>query len=491
VGDHVKKGDVICTLDTTDLDKQIADKKTALADAAAQLKDDYQKLQNQLDRAKTEKANVQKTQDALVAAAQSARDAAKNDLASLQSGYNAAKSQYDTMMQVVQPYIDALNAASAKRQTAYDAWIAAGGAAATADPSGSAAPTAYDVYQSALQAEQAAQAALDSAKTLYSFGTYNDAMTAAQSGYDAKKAALDTAQAALDAAANARQTALNEQDNTISDLAAQTTASYNKMQKGTSDSDLSDLQKKKDDAVLKAESDGEVTELNVTVGSIPKDAVAKIQSTTDLVLRVSIPEADINRVSPGLAARITADSIQTPASGTLTTVSATADSSAASAGKSYDHRRAGKAKAKAELEILHGIDGSTVYHRRVRQRHRGVLNPASAGKSTLMNIIGRAGPAKTYGRPNELEITAYLTVDGVAIGRQRKVLMNSASGADAMSSPIRNRKIGFVFPELQSDRPHHALQNVELPMLYAGISRRASGSSGRKSCSKWWAWPTA
>jgi multidrug efflux pump subunit AcrA (membrane-fusion protein) len=327
VGDHVKKGDVICTLDTTDLDKQIADKKTALADAAAQLKDDYQKLQNQLDRAKTEKANVQKTQDALVAAAQSARDAAKNDLASLQSGYNAAKSQYDTMMQVVQPYIDALNAASAKRQTAYDAWIAAGGAAATADPSGSAAPTAYDVYQSALQAEQAAQAALDSAKTLYSFGTYNDAMTAAQSGYDAKKAALDTAQAALDAAANARQTALNEQDNTISDLAAQTTASYNKMQKGTSDSDLSDLQKKKDDAVLKAESDGEVTELNVTVGSIPKDAVAKIQSTTDLVLRVSIPEADINRVSPGLAARITADSIQTPASGTLTTVSATADSS--------------------------------------------------------------------------------------------------------------------------------------------------------------------
>jgi len=99
-----------------------------------------------------------------------------------------------------------------------------------------------------------------------------------------------------------------------------------------------------------------------------------------------------------------------------------------------------------ELQILHGID-LTVR----RGEFVAVVGQSGAGKSTLMNIIG------VLDKPTEGE---YI-LDGVDVSRAK----------DRELSDIRNDKIGFVFQTFNLIPRTTALKNVELPMLYAGISR--------------------
>ena len=100
-----------------------------------------------------------------------------------------------------------------------------------------------------------------------------------------------------------------------------------------------------------------------------------------------------------------------------------------------------------ELEILHGInidiyDGEFV----------SIVGASGSGKSTLMNIIG------ALDRPTSGEYT----LDGVPLNK-----MNSNE-----LSQLRNRKIGFVFQTFNLIPRSTALNNIELPMLYAGIPRK-------------------
>ena len=98
-----------------------------------------------------------------------------------------------------------------------------------------------------------------------------------------------------------------------------------------------------------------------------------------------------------------------------------------------------------ELEILHGIDLD------VRDgEFLTILGPSGSGKSTLMNVIG------VLDRPTE---GSYI-LDGTAINQ---------AGDDELSN-IRNRKIGFVFQNFNLISRTSAQKNVELPMMYAGMS---------------------
>lgn len=98
-----------------------------------------------------------------------------------------------------------------------------------------------------------------------------------------------------------------------------------------------------------------------------------------------------------------------------------------------------------ELEILHGID-LKIYE----GEFVAIVGESGSGKSTLMNIIG------VLDKPTDGEY--YL--DGINV--------NSSSEKDMNN--IRNQKIGFVFQNFNLIGRTSAIKNVELPMLYAGIS---------------------
>ncbi|MFZ7946367.1 ABC transporter ATP-binding protein [Neobacillus sp. 19] len=81
-----------------------------------------------------------------------------------------------------------------------------------------------------------------------------------------------------------------------------------------------------------------------------------------------------------------------------------------------------------------------------------IIGPSGSGKSTLMNMIG------CLDRPDN---GSYL-LDGKDIGKM----------GDNSLAKIRNQKIGFIFQNFNLLAKLSALENVELPLLYAGISAR-------------------
>ena len=101
-----------------------------------------------------------------------------------------------------------------------------------------------------------------------------------------------------------------------------------------------------------------------------------------------------------------------------------------------------------ELEILHGLD------LKINEgEFASIVGPSGSGKSTLMNIIG------ALDRPTE---GTYL-LNGMDISKLD----------DCDLSTIRNKEIGFVFQNFNLISRTNAIENVELPLLYAGMGKKA------------------
>ena len=98
-----------------------------------------------------------------------------------------------------------------------------------------------------------------------------------------------------------------------------------------------------------------------------------------------------------------------------------------------------------EFEVLHGLNFTVK-----KGEFVAIVGQSGSGKSTLMNIIG------ALDRPT----AGYYTLDGVDI----------ATAKDRELSAIRNKKIGFVFQTYNLIARTNAIKNVELPMMYAGVS---------------------
>jgi putative ABC transport system ATP-binding protein len=109
-----------------------------------------------------------------------------------------------------------------------------------------------------------------------------------------------------------------------------------------------------------------------------------------------------------------------------------------------------------EIHALRGVSFSIE-----RNEYVAVMGPSGSGKSTLMNLIGCLDtPSRgTY------------TLRGKIVSQ-----MNDDELAE-----VRNREIGFVFQTFNLLPRASALHNVELPLIYAGISKEERLARARKA----------
>ncbi len=96
------------------------------------------------------------------------------------------------------------------------------------------------------------------------------------------------------------------------------------------------------------------------------------------------------------------------------------------------------------IHALRGVD--LLIH---QNEYLAVMGPSGSGKSTLMNMLG--------------------CLDTPSSGRYEFNGKDVASMEDDELAEIRNREIGFVFQTFNLLPRSTSLQNVELPLIYAGL----------------------
>ncbi len=328
VGDFVKTGDIIAKLDGTDIQKEIADKQKELGESVKTLQTAVDTALKAIENAKGDKTREQGVQDTIVNTAKNALDTANNELNAVTPAYNTAKSNFDAMNTGIAAAQGAYDAALAAKDSAYRTWIEAGGKAEGDQY------TAYTASETVL-AQKSTE--LEGAKKLFDAASYTASYNSAAEVYNQKLAARQAAQGAYDTANAERNKILNNCDTAVSTALETWKTADAALKKGSTNTALEDLTKKLDSTVLKAGSNGKVTELKVTVGGICKDGlVATIQSADKLIVSVKIPEYSIGKLSTGLKANITTDASADIIPGTLSRISPTALAGDAGSGFAAD-----------------------------------------------------------------------------------------------------------------------------------------------------------
>jgi putative ABC transport system ATP-binding protein len=101
-------------------------------------------------------------------------------------------------------------------------------------------------------------------------------------------------------------------------------------------------------------------------------------------------------------------------------------------------------------EVIHALRGVSLSIR--RNEYVAIMGPSGSGKSTMMNVLG------CLDTPDAGEYW----LNGQEVSRL----------TDDALARVRNKEIGFVFQTFNLLPRATALHNVELPLIYAGLSAR-------------------
>ena len=100
-------------------------------------------------------------------------------------------------------------------------------------------------------------------------------------------------------------------------------------------------------------------------------------------------------------------------------------------------------------ELIHVLKGIDIQIQ--KNEYVAFMGPSGSGKSTFMNIIG--------------------CLDSPTAGEYRLNGTNVAGLNDNQLAEIRNKEIGFIFQTFNLMARYSALENVALPLIYAGVPK--------------------
>ena len=109
-----------------------------------------------------------------------------------------------------------------------------------------------------------------------------------------------------------------------------------------------------------------------------------------------------------------------------------------------------------KVHALNGVDLTVE-----RGEYVAIMGSSGSGKSTLMNLVGCL----------DTPSSGSYVLNGVAVQELD----------DTQLAAIRNKEIGFVFQTFNLLARTDALHNVELPLIYAGLSRAERRERARKA----------
>lgn len=346
VGDHVNEGDVLCVLDSEDLQQQITQKQLSLATASANNQQQIETSQKKYDDA-METLNAGLNTE-LNTAQQNVNDA-KRKVDQAQKDLDAAKSKLDSN----------LNTELISAQSAYDTASTALGRAEKAlkdrrNELGSYYSDLERDYEEALkkyeravknddddveelkadvlECKQALTDAENEADALYMKGTETLSVdqlrrnvTDAQQAYDTAKQNLDAAKKAVDDQLGTYETELTTAKDAYNNALKAQKATQTAVTHGLEDNlqaietsklsaddrvqreELKNLQEQLGKCTVTAPVSGTITAVYATEGASPSGVMFQIENTDALQVDVKIKEYDVNTVKPNMAAIIKAD----------------------------------------------------------------------------------------------------------------------------------------------------------------------------------------
>lgn len=310
-GDIISEGDPLVTLDTADLEKEIASLGTDITNADAIAQNETAQKKDSLNQAVED-------QNTALSRAQSTIDEAQRDLDSTQNNYNSCKDSLDKKNGSLSDAKRELEAAEKELQKASTA-LESAQTAYTADPDDKKLKKSYDA---ALKTQTEKQTAYEKAQL---------SLTNLQTDIASLEAELSTYDSSIKAAQNTLESAKESYADTATSTARTVAAAQNAVNMEQYQSDdsrslsekLDNLKKQLDDCTLTAPCSGVVTAVNVSVGDnyAAGTTMITIEDTSALKVIVNVEEANILKLQEGMKAIITTDATgEEEISGTITRV---------------------------------------------------------------------------------------------------------------------------------------------------------------------------